>query len=171
MTVKEASLIAGGLEANPPGWVVGRDEELGQISAVLDRARHGQGDALIIRGDPGAGKSVLLEVAVDQARGFGVMSSAAVASESALAFGSLLGLLRPQLERLDDLPAAQRRSLRSTLGLELTSTPMDALVCCGLWSVCSPRARRSGRCWSLTTAMVRCCFAPGAVVRRSSHAS
>ena len=99
---------------------------------MLDSARGGAGGTLIVRGDPGAGKSVLLQAAVAQAREFIIMSSTAVESESDLAFGSLLGLLGPYLGRLDALPEGQRQSLRCALGLDPTLTePVEQLACYG----------------------------------------
>jgi DNA-binding CsgD family transcriptional regulator len=120
------------LDAIKQAEVLGRDEELQRISALLGSARRGVGAALVIRGEPGAGKSVLLDAAISQARGFRVISTVAVASESELAFGSLIGLLRPHLDRLDELPAAQRHSLRCALGLDQTTTgPVEQLACYG----------------------------------------
>src|SRR5262249_56330859 len=84
--------------------LVGRDRETALIDALIDRARTGESGSLVVRGEPGIGKSALLDHAVDQARGMVVLSTASVEAEAALAFAGLFGLVRPVLDHLEDLP-------------------------------------------------------------------
>jgi hypothetical protein len=78
---------------------------------------HGQ--ALLLRGDPGVGKSRLLSSAARTARGRGmlVLSTSGVQSEAHLPFAGLHQLLRPVRARAAELPAIQRAALDAAFGL------------------------------------------------------
>lgn len=72
------------------------------------RCWHGASGALILRGEPGIGKTALLAEAVRGAGGMRVLRSAGVESEAELPFTGLHLLLRPGLSRLGALPPPQR---------------------------------------------------------------
>jgi hypothetical protein len=78
------------------------------------------GSALVLRGEPGIGKSVLLDAVSASARerGFRVLTTAGVETESAPPFAALHRLLQPLLAGLDALPAPQRDMLRTAFGLD-----------------------------------------------------
>ncbi|MFE0801194.1 AAA family ATPase [Streptomyces sp. NPDC058812] len=109
--------------------VVGRETETAEIMkrTAADRSHSA---VLIVEGDPGAGKSVLLDLAVKRTRGAGHRVLRAVGSESEahLAFAGLHQMLRPVLGDLDGLPARQRSSLRVALGLAEHAEPPDAML-------------------------------------------
>ena len=94
----------------------GRDRERGTLAEIVDRARGGHGSALLLRGEPGVGKSALLEDAVAAADGLTVLRTRGVESEAPLPFAALHRLLRPVLARLDSLPAPQADALRGAFG-------------------------------------------------------
>ena len=96
--------------------LVGRDEELRRLKHLLDRARSGAGGCLVIRGEPGVGKTELTEEVVRRARGFQVTTARGVESESELAFAGLATLTRPSLSRIHELAPPQRRAISSALG-------------------------------------------------------
>ncbi len=99
-------------------YLVGRDAELTQIeSAVANMAR--RGGTVRIAGDPGIGKSALLQAGIELAvaRGYTALSVQAAEGESHLAFAALYQLLGPVLNRLDELPAGHRAALMSAFGL------------------------------------------------------
>lgn len=79
----------------------------------------------MVRGEPGIGKSALLEAAAALARaqGISVLMTTAVESESRLPFAGLPELLLPFLDRLDRLPEVQRHALekRPSSGSLLTA--------------------------------------------------
>src|SRR5262249_59158927 len=108
--------------------LVGRDGEATLIDELLDRARAGESGALVVRGEPGIGKSALLDHAVDQARGMVVLSTASVEAEADLAFAGLFGLVRPILHHLEDLPPVQAAALAGALGLGPSESPERFLV-------------------------------------------
>jgi DNA-binding CsgD family transcriptional regulator len=98
--------------------LVGRAEELARVRALLDSARAGRAAALVLRGEPGIGKSTLLEWAAEHADGLRVLRAAGVESEAELPCAGLHQLLRPLLSHLDGLPEPQRRSMRAALALD-----------------------------------------------------
>ena len=75
--------------------LLGRDAEHARLRDLLDRARGGASAALVIRGEPGIGKSALLENAVAAADGMTVLRARGVESESELSFAGLADLLGP----------------------------------------------------------------------------
>jgi DNA-binding CsgD family transcriptional regulator len=86
---------------------------------------------LVIRGEAGVGKSVLLRYAAQQASGFRVAQIYGVESEMELPFAGLHQLCAPMLEQLDDLPQPQQRALRVALGLAGGDAPDRFLVALG----------------------------------------
>ena len=97
--------------------LVGREAELSRLSALLQRARAGAGAAIVVRGEPGVGKSRLLAALSAEAGDFLRLSVAGLQSESDLAFAALATLVAPVVGGLDALPAAQADSLRAAVGL------------------------------------------------------
>lgn len=95
----------------------GRDGERARVAALVDDARRGHGGALVVRGDPGVGKSALLADATartgDDVR---VLRTQGIAAEAPLAFAALQRLLRPLSRQVAALPAPQARALRAAFG-------------------------------------------------------
>ncbi|WP_169738347.1 AAA family ATPase, partial [Patulibacter minatonensis] len=98
--------------------LIGRDRELGVIDERLAAVRAARGSALILRGDPGVGKTALADVAAERARGCSVLRATGVESQAPLPFAVLRTLTAPVVPLLDLLPDAQQRALASALGLE-----------------------------------------------------
>jgi len=96
----------------------GRDAECERLDALLDRARGGKSDTLLLFGGPGVGKSALLKYVVAGAEGMTVVWAQGVESDSDLAFSGLLELLRPLLGLLERLPVSQASALRVVLAVE-----------------------------------------------------
>lgn len=97
--------------------LVGRRVEQAVIDALLDEARAGVSGALILRGEPGIGKTALLDHAATRAGGMRVLRGAGIESESELPFAGLHLLLRSAIDRLDALPGPQQRALAGAFGL------------------------------------------------------
>jgi len=97
--------------------------------AVLDRlvgaVRAGQSQALVVRGDPGVGKTVLLEYLTGRVADAGcqVARAVGVQSEMELAFAGLHQLCAPLLDRAQRLPVPQRDALRTAFGLAAGPPP------------------------------------------------
>ena len=75
--------------------LVGRSAERARIDALLDGARMGRGGALLVRGEPGIGKSSLLRYGEREAGDLRVLRARGVEAEAELAFSGLFELLRP----------------------------------------------------------------------------
>jgi DNA-binding CsgD family transcriptional regulator len=95
----------------------GRRNECAALDRVLDGLRHGHSGVLVIRGEPGVGKSALLEYVSDAVSDFRVARAVGVDSEMELAFAGLHQLCGPLLDRLDRLPTPQRDALGTAFGL------------------------------------------------------
>src|SRR6195952_5608753 len=88
--------------------LVGRGRELRTIGALL---AHRSGGALVLRGDPGVGKTALLDAAVGLAEDSGrrVLRAAGVEYEAELAFSGLHQVLHPISDGFARLPPVQRQ--------------------------------------------------------------
>src|SRR5919197_3829593 len=95
----------------------GRDGERAQIGALLKAARASRSGALVVRGEPGIGKTALLEDVRERATDMHVLVARGIESESELPFAGLHQLLRPALNSVEELPGPQAQALRGALGL------------------------------------------------------
>jgi DNA-binding CsgD family transcriptional regulator len=96
---------------------LGRDGELARIRSFLDRAAT-DGGALLLFGEAGVGKTVLLNAAADLASldGTRVLRAGGVEFEADLPFSALHQVLLPLLAELEQLTATQRDALHIALG-------------------------------------------------------
>ena len=76
-----------------------RRAECGVLDQLIDAVRAGGSRVLVVRGEPGVGKSALLDYLAGQAAGCRVVRAAGVESEMELAFAGLHQLLAPVLDR------------------------------------------------------------------------
>ena len=95
----------------------GREPDCAALRELLDAARLSRSAALVIRGEPGVGKTALLEYAADHAAGLRVLRGTGVQSEVTLPFAALHQLLYPVLDQLPALPAPQYAALGAAFGL------------------------------------------------------
>ena len=95
----------------------GRDDEIRIVGQALAAARVGKSTRLVIRGEPGIGKSALLEQAVADAGPMRLLSAHGVEFEADVPFAGLHELLGPALPLVDRLPPVHAAALRSSLGL------------------------------------------------------
>ena len=105
-----------------------RDGERDVLDRLVDAVRAGESRVLVIRGDPGVGKTVLLDYLAERAGGCRVARAAGVHSEMELAFAGLHQLCAPMLDYLDRIPVPQRDALRTALGLAAGPPPDRFLV-------------------------------------------
>jgi hypothetical protein len=98
------------------------------LGRLLEAVRGGQSRVLVVSGQPGVGKTALVESAVGSASEFRVMRAVGVESEMELAFAALQQLCAPMLDRLDRLPAPQRDALGVAFGLRAGDAPDRFLV-------------------------------------------
>jgi DNA-binding CsgD family transcriptional regulator len=105
-----------------------RLSERAALSQLLDAARAGRSGVFVMRGEPGVGKSALLEYAIESAAGLRVARVAGVESEMELAFAALQQLCAPMLDKLEGLPDPQRDALAVAFGLNIGAAPDRFLV-------------------------------------------
>ena len=106
-----------------------RLSERAELDRLVDAVRAGESGALVVRGDPGVGKTVLLDHLAGRASGSGcrVARAAGVQSEMELAFAGLHQLCAPMLSRAEHLPEPQRDALQTALGIA-TGPPPDRFL-------------------------------------------
>jgi DNA-binding CsgD family transcriptional regulator/tetratricopeptide (TPR) repeat protein len=104
-----------------------------------------RGAALVLRGDPGIGKTALLAVASAAAssKGVSVLRTAGAQSEIGLAFAGLHQLLRPVLTRLDRLPGPQRDALSAAFGTIDVPAPDPFLIALAALNLLADAAERA----------------------------
>src|SRR5689334_16109719 len=95
----------------------GRAAEQAQVDRLLANARSGRSGVLVVRGQPGIGKTALLGHLTEQASGVRVLHGFGIESEAELPYAALHLLLRSELHRIDVLPEAQAAALQGALGL------------------------------------------------------
>src|SRR6201985_3831110 len=106
----------------------GRRSEREALGGLLEAVRGGQSRVLVVSGEPGVGKTALLESAIGSASGFRGMRAGGGGSEMELAFAALQHRCAPILDRLDRLPAPQRDALGVAFGLRAGDVPDRFLV-------------------------------------------
>ena len=114
--------------------------ERAALSELLDAARAGRSGVLVVRGEPGIGKTALLEYAIESAAGLRVVRVAGVESEMELAFAALQQLCAPMLDKLAALPDPQRAALGVAFGLSTGAAPDRFLVGLAVLSLLSEAA-------------------------------
>jgi DNA-binding CsgD family transcriptional regulator len=106
----------------------GRSQQVEALDELLADVRAGRSRALIVHGEPGIGKTALLNHAAGAAADFQVAQGDGVESEMELPYSSLQQLCARMLHRLDRLPPPQRDALSVALGLQSGSAPDRFLV-------------------------------------------
>ena len=121
-----------GPAARPTGsglrLLVGRDAELEKLGELLAAVGAGGSAALVVRGEPGVGKSALLEQMVASASGFQVVRAVGVEGEIDLPYAGLQQLCRSMTDAISALPQPQSDALRVAFGLSSGDAPDGYLV-------------------------------------------
>jgi DNA-binding CsgD family transcriptional regulator len=105
-----------------------RRDECAALDELLGVVRAGESRALVISGEPGVGKTALLEYLVGQASGCRVVRASGVQSEVELAFAGLHQLCVPLLGFDKRLPGPQREALERAFWRRLGPAPNRFLV-------------------------------------------
>jgi DNA-binding CsgD family transcriptional regulator/tetratricopeptide (TPR) repeat protein len=113
---------------SPAAGLTGRLSERGVLDRFVADVRAGEGRALVVRGEPGVGKTALLDYLTGRASGCRVVRAAGVQSEMELAFAGLHQLCAPMLDHAESLPGPQREALLAVFGLSAGPAPDRFLV-------------------------------------------
>ena len=107
------------------GELIDRQTERAVLDRLVGAVRDSESQALVVRGDPGAGKTMLLAYLAGRAADTGCLlaRAAGVQSEMELAFAGLHQLCVPLLGRAKQLPGPQRGALQTAFGLAAGPPP------------------------------------------------
>src|SRR3977135_3640750 len=110
------------------GRLVGRQRERAVLERLLETARDGHGAVLVVYGDPGVGKTALLEYAVEAGEDFRVVRAAGVEGEMELDYGALQQFCSTTLAFIERRPEPRRDALGVAFGLSAGRAPSPFLV-------------------------------------------
>lgn len=105
------------MAAHHSAAIHGRLNERRELDRVLHQALGGRSGVLVVRGEPGVGKSTLLDYCSAEATGFTVVPIHGVESEMDLPYAGLHQLCAPMMDRLESVPAPQQLALNVAFGL------------------------------------------------------
>ena len=108
--------------------LIGRSDEQAALGAMLEAARRGLSSVLVLSGEPGVGKTALLQHTMREAADLQVTAVAGIESETSLGHAALHRLLVPQLHRIETLPEPQRVAVSGAFGLVGGEPPDPYLV-------------------------------------------
>ncbi len=117
--------------------LTGREAEIGRIEAALTAVRSGEGGALVLHGEPGIGKSALLDHAERNASGLRCLRTAGLEAESSLPFSALAELSESLLDGIGALPPPQARAIEAALALAPPAPGERFAVCAGFLGLLS----------------------------------
>ena len=120
--------------------LVGRDAECAAVDRLLRQVRDGASGALVVRGEPGIGKSAILDYAAQAAAGFLIVAVTGIESEMEVAFAALQQVCAPLTKHLGQLPPPQAEALRVALGLSSSAPPDRFLAGLGVLSLAAEAA-------------------------------
>src|SRR5713101_1330527 len=106
----------------------GRGQQCETLDGLLADVRAGRSRALVVRGEPGIGKTALLDYAAETAQDFQLARAVGVESDMELPFAALHQLCCPMLSRIGALPSPQREALGVAFGLCSGGAPDRFLV-------------------------------------------
>jgi DNA-binding CsgD family transcriptional regulator len=124
------------------GRLLGRRSECAALDQLVASVRAGPSRALVVRGEPGVGKSALLKHLVQQASRCAIARATGVESEMELAFAGLQQLCAPFADRVERLPGPQRDALGTAFGLRTGDAPDRFLVGLAVLSLLSEVAEQ-----------------------------
>ena len=126
----------------PAVQLLGRQRERDVLDRVLEAAREGHGGVLAVYGEPGVGKTALLDYAIEAGAGFRVARTVGVEGEMELAFAALHQSCSPSLDLMEHLPDPQRDALEVALGLSAGRLPNSFLVGLAVLNLLSEAAEK-----------------------------
>src|SRR5258706_960386 len=124
--------------------LLGRERERAALDRLVESARDGSGGALVVHGEPGVGKTALLDEMVEKATTVRIVRGAGVEGETELPFAAVQQLCAPILDVRARLPGPQRDALDVAFGLSQGAAPNPFLVALAVLGLLSEAARERG---------------------------
>ena len=121
----------------PERSIRGRRSECEALDRLVANVRAGHGQALVLRGEAGTGKTALLGYLLERARGHHIARAAGAQTETELSFAGLHQLCAPFLDRLERLPSPQRDAMSTAFSLQGGDTPDRFAVALAVMSLLS----------------------------------
>jgi DNA-binding CsgD family transcriptional regulator len=115
--------------------LVGRERETAQLAGLVEQARHASAGSLVVWGEPGVGKTALLDELISNDHDVLVLRTQGLEAEAPLAFAALHRLLLPVMRLREGLPLPQARALRLAFGEEDGPAVEPFLVALGTHSI------------------------------------
>ncbi|QDP97862.1 AAA family ATPase [Microlunatus elymi] len=115
-------------DTDPGHSLRGRRREREALARLVEKARAGQSEVLVVRGAAGIGKTALLEFLADRAAECHLARAAGVQAEMELPYAGLHQLCGPFLGPIAELPPPQRDALETSFGIKLGPPPDRFLV-------------------------------------------
>ena len=116
------------LTKSPRRQLVGRKREQEILDRLTAAALGGRGGALVLHGEPGIGKSALLEYSVEAGKAFRIVRTGGVEGEMELPYAALFQLCSSSFDLIPQLPDDQRNALSVAFGLSAGVAPDPLLV-------------------------------------------
>jgi DNA-binding CsgD family transcriptional regulator len=123
------------------GVLVGRDAEQRRIGSLIGAARNGHGGALHLVGEPGIGKTALLDDATGRSMGVRAFRVDGFEAESSIAYAAMQRLLLPLRAYLPSIPGRHQEALRVAAGVAEAPAPDRFLVGMGVLGLLAAAAR------------------------------
>lgn len=139
-----ASGLSGGPERDRE--LIGRRAERQALNALLDAVRAGESRVLVLHGEPGVGKTALLDHIRVRAVGCRIEGAAGVQAEMELPFAGLHQLVAPMLDSVGRLAGPQRDALQTAFGLSSGPTPDRFLIGLAVLNLVSEVAEEQPLC-------------------------
>jgi hypothetical protein len=121
---------------------LGRTSECQRLDGMLAHARDGRSATLVIRGEPGIGKTALLRYAARQASGLRIAQVEGVQAEMELPFAAIHRLCAPMFDEREVLAEPQQHALRVALGISSGGVPDKFLVAVAVLNVLATNAEK-----------------------------